>query len=179
MMLAIESVHFMLNKVDKWLQNSVKVDTCKFRLIVSQEFEGSSAQRPSDYFIKMLPINHLVIKITLFNAQLVLKNEQLTNCSEIIKFFGVIVPISRHQFGPHYDLLASVSNFNCIAAPNFGAVMGRNRFEILQVYTRFGDNWNTEEDGPSNRWGSFDDFVIAINWNSAMYTVPSELIWIY
>ena len=121
-------------------------------------------------------MNHLENIVRLTNAQLVLKSKHVTNGSEIIKFFGIIVLMSRHQFGARRDLWAFFSKFKYISAPNFGAIMSRHDFETLRACIRFCENGNLDDDGSPSRWALVDDFVTAINRHRAMYVNPPELI---
>ena len=121
-------------------------------------------------------MHHLESIVTLTNSQLAMSTKQQTNESEILKFFGILVLMSRHQFGPRRDLWLSVSKFKYISAPNFGVIMPRHRFETLRSCIRFSDNGNMDDDGSPNRWSLVDDFVTAINRHRSMFVNPSELV---
>ncbi len=110
------------------------------------------------------------------NSQLAINIKQQTNRLEILKFFGILVLISRHQFGTRRDFWLSVSKFKYISAPKFGVIMPRHRFETLRSCIRFSDNVNMGDDGFQNRWSLVDYFVTAINRHCSMYVNPTELI---
>ncbi len=140
------------------------------------ENESIAGLTPYDYFTWMFPMHHLEHIVTLTNAQLVYHQKSVTNGSEILKFFGTIVLMSRFEFGPRRDLWNSVSKNKYISAPNFGQIMPYHRFESLRTCIRFSNNGLRDDDGAPNRWGLVDDFVRAINMHREMYVSPSEVI---
>ncbi len=87
------------------------------------ENQSRNGLRPYDYFTWMFPIHHLESIVTLSNPQLAMNTTQQTNGSEILKFFGILVLMSRHQFGPRRGLWLSVGKFKYISAPNFVVIM--------------------------------------------------------
>lgn len=140
------------------------------------ENHGSNGKTPLDYFTWMFPMSHLGKIVTMTNLNLVKNGRPVTSTSEILRFFGVIVLMSRYEFGSRRDLWATSTGNKYIPAPNFGQIMPFHRFQMIRSQIRFSDNGNHEDDGEANRWGLVDDFVAAINEHREMYVTPSELI---
>lgn len=131
---------------------------------------------PYDYFTWMFPMSHIAKIVTLTNINLLKDRCAVTDASEILRFIGVLVLMSRFEYGPRADLWKTTSENKYIPAPNFGRFMTQYRFTKLRSSIRFSDNGNQENDGGINRWGLVDDFVSAINFHRELFVTPSELI---
>lgn len=140
------------------------------------ENQGSNGMTPYDYFTWMFPMSHLAKIVTMTNANLILNNKGVTDASEILRFFGIIILMSRFEFGPRRDLWETKSDNKYIPATNFALFMKHHRFETLRANIRFSNNGSNVDDGMPNRWALVDDFVTAINRHREMFVTPSDLI---
>lgn len=140
------------------------------------ENQGTNGFTPFTYFTWMFPMSHLGSIVTLTNVNLNRNGKLATTASEILRFMGVIVLMSRYEFGRRRDLWATSSDNKYIPAPNFGKIMAQHRFHTLRANIRFSDAGSTDDDGEANRWGLVDDFVKAINQHREFFVTPSDLI---
>ena len=140
------------------------------------ENQGIHSLSPFDYFQWMFPMSHLSTIVMLTNRELSRFDKQPTNVSEVLKFIGVLVLMSRYEFGPRRNLWATSSSYKYLPAPNFTRIMPSHRFETLRCCIRFSASADIGESDDSNRWSLVDDFVKAINDHREMYVTPSDLI---
>lgn len=140
------------------------------------EDQGIRDMTPIDYFQWMFPMSHLGTIVILTNQELIARDKQPTTATEILRFFGVLVLMSRYEFGPRRGLWSTTSTYKYMAAPNFTRIMPSHRFETLRSCLRFSSAGGTRDSENCNRWALVDDFVKAINQHREMFVTPSELI---
>ena len=78
------------------------VRTCAGDII--REGGGVSTNKPVFYFMTMFPHKHLSQIVALTNICFLAKNERLTTPGEVIKFFGILLLMSRWELGSRRDL---------------------------------------------------------------------------
>ena len=139
------------------------------------ENQGVSGLTPYDYFTWMFPMSHLPTIVTQTNMNLARYSKALTTPDEILRFFGVLVLMTRYEYGDRRNLWKTTSTNKYLAAPNFTRIMPRHRFESLRLCIRFSVCPQSDDDGV-NRWSLVDDFVSAINEHREMFVTPSDLI---
>jgi Transposase IS4 len=131
-------------------------------------------------FLLMFPPNYLVEIVNLTNQQLTIASEKTTTKGEIVKFFGVILLITRFEFNSRSDLWSSKPINKYIPSPDFGKTgMPRKRFDTLWRYIRWSDQPKDRPDDMSSeqyRWLLVDGFVDAFNKYRSETFSPSESI---
>ena len=141
------------------------------------ENQGATGLTPYNYFSWMFPMSHLRTFVDQINLKLARHAKQVTSSSEILNFFGVLVLMTRYEYGDRHNLWSTTSSSKYVTAPNFTRIMPRHRFESLGQCIRFsvcplGDTEDT------NRWNLVDDFVTTINEHRQMFVTPSDYIYV-
>ena len=88
-----------------------------------------------------------------------------TTAGEIVKFFGVMLLVTRFEFGSRASLWSNVTTNKYIPAPSFGITgMPRKQFDNLWMCIRFSEH-NRPSDMTSEQycWRLVDDFVKNFN----------------
>ena len=97
-------------------------------IVEGQEYR----ERPLlDYFLWMFPLEHLNVITTLTSINLERRGRKGTTPGEILKFFGVLVLLTRFEFSRRRDLWRTTSRTQYIPAACFGKAMARDRFEKI------------------------------------------------
>ena len=90
---------------------------------------------------------------------------------EIFKFFGVMLLVTRFEFGSWASFWSNTSTNKYIPAPSFGLTgMPRKRLDDLWMCIRFSDqprNHPSEMTSEQYRWRLVDDFVKNFNEHQA------------
>lgn len=96
--------------------------------------------------------------------------------TEILKYFCVLILMSRLQFSNRRYLWAAKEIGKYIPAPNFGLIMISNRFEQLRENIRFNFQQNSEQTSEDSvsRWKLVYDFFYFINKHSEKHVFLSE-----
>ena len=139
------------------------------------ENQGATGLTPYDFFMWMFPVSHLQKIVSMTNTNLEVQGKQPTSCGEILRFFGLLIMMTRHEYGNRRNLWNTTNKYKYIAAPNFTRIMPRHRFESLRHCIRFSSCPEGDGDG-TNRWSLVDDFVTAINEHKQMFVTPSDLL---
>jgi hypothetical protein len=85
-----------------------------------------------DYFMLMFAPSELTLINTLTSEQLVKDNEKSTTKGEILKFFGLLIPITRFDFTQRSSLWSNVAPSKYIPAPALGKTgMSRDQFDSI------------------------------------------------
>ena len=115
-----------------------------------------------DYFLSMFPPEALTVIVNETNKQLRSKRIRETTAGEIIIFFGVMILMSRYEFGERRGLWSSEPSFKYMPAPNFGRTgMSRHRYEEIWSCIRFSFQPQERPPGTSHerwRWMLVEDF---------------------
>jgi hypothetical protein len=114
------------------------------------------------------------------NVQLIIINKHTTTRKELFKVFGILILITKHEFGSRGDLWNESPPSKYEGAPRFGRTgMSKNRFEDLIRCFRWSEQPPVRpEDMTSEhyRWLLVDDFVEAFNSHRETNFVPSDRI---
>jgi len=131
-------------------------------------------------FMAMFPKTQLLWKVDRLNAQLATHDKGATAARELLKWFGVLMLVTRFEFGNRADLWSETSRCKCIPGPSFGKT-GRSR-------QRWGDLWRFMEwshqpfprpqtmSSEHWRWSFIQDFVNRINEHQVAHFQPSDII---
>ena len=85
-----------------------------------ENYEKSQDWTRYDAFMHMFPRLHLMTIVRKTNIQLQTKQEKMTTTEEIIKLFGVLILITRFEFGSRASLWSPVQAFKYIPSASFG-----------------------------------------------------------
>ena len=96
-------------------------------------------------------MSHIPIIVSLTNIELAKRDKPRTNASELLRFFGVLVLMSRFEFGPRRNLWETSTTYKYISAPNFSRIMPNHRFELLRCCLRFSSSGGYGDSDDSNR----------------------------
>jgi Transposase IS4 len=100
---------------------------------------------------------------------------------ELLKFFGVLILITRFEFSNRRDLWSPKSNNWFIPTPAIGMTtrMSKHQFDILLTNMTFSNQPETRPKGMSlekYQWRSVDDFVQEFNKHQHACFFPLEMI---
>ena len=140
------------------------------------ENQGATGLTPFDYFTWMFPMGHLGAIVDLTNVNLGRLCKSMTSSQEILRFFGILVLMTRYEYGNRRNLWTTTVTNKYIAAPSFARIMPHHRFKTLRHCIRFSHCPHSDDDDRVNRWSLVDDFVVAINQHREMFVRPSDLI---
>lgn len=138
-------------------------------------------RKAAEYFYGMFPMGHLPKIVALTNVELLANHFRETTAGEILRFFGVLILISRFEFGDtRRNLWKKEADSKYIPAPNLGRAMSRRRFEEVFKCIRYsaqpiglhGSGLSSAE----YRWALMNDFLRAINEHRERTVTPSETI---
>lgn len=125
-------------------------------------------------------MRHLPSIVALTNAELVKISQAVTTSQEVLKFFGVLILITRFEFTTRASLWSSVATSKYLPAPALNKTqMSRNRFDHLLRCIRFSEQPSVRPEGMSSerwRWKLVDDFVDAFNLHRQQKFTPSDRI---
>ena len=123
----------------------------------------------------MFPPKQLIDMVELTNTELTKLELNKTNCSEMLKFFGVVLLISKFEFTSRASLWSSVAPSKYQPAPHFGLTeMSKHRFDDLFRAVRWSNQPPAPGDAESSeqyRWKLVDDFVTNFNGHRAITSV--------
>jgi hypothetical protein len=133
-----------------------------------------------DYFLLMFPPDQLATIVTLTSENLLLKTKTPTTPGEVLKFFGVLILVTRFEFSSRASLWSNTAPSKYQPAPSFGKTgMSRHRFDSIMSAICFSrqppvrpDHMSTE----AYRWLLVDGFVDEINSYREKNFSPSDLI---
>ena len=120
-----------------------------------------------EYFLMLFPPQQLQLILQLTNNELAIARKNYTMAGEIVKFFGVMLLVTRFEFGSRASLWSNVTTNKYIPAPSFGLTgMPRKRFDDLWMCIRFSEqppNRPSDMTSEQYRWRLVDDFVKNFN----------------
>ena len=94
-----------------------------------------------EYFLMLFPPEQLQLILQLTNNKLAMARKNYTMAGEIVKFFGVMLLVTRFEFGSRASLWSNVTTNKYIPAPSFGLTgMLWKRFNNLWMCIRFRNN---------------------------------------
>ena len=133
-----------------------------------------------EYFLMLFPPEQLQLILQLTNNKLAIARKNYTTAGEIVKFFGVMLLVTRFEFGSRASLWSNTSTNKYIPAPSFGLTgMPRKRFNDLWMCIRFSDqpcNRPSEVTSEQYRWRLVDDFVKNFNKHGVQNFFPLDEI---
>ena len=93
-----------------------------------------------EYFLILLPPQQLQLILQLTNNELAIARKNYTTAGEIVKFFGVMLLVTRFEFGSRASLWSNMTTNKYIPAPSFGLTgMPRKRFDNLLMCIWFSE----------------------------------------
>ena len=111
----------------------------------------------------LFPPEQLQPILQLTNNELAMAKKNYTTAGEIVKFFGVMLLVTRFEFGSRASLWSNMSTNKYIPAPSFDLTgMPRKQFNDLWMCIRFSDqprNHPSEMTSEQYRWRLVDDFI--------------------
>jgi Transposase IS4 len=132
---------------------------------------------PLDYFLAAFPPTTLKQILTLTNKSLRKNGGKEIELGELLRFFGVILLITKFDFGRRRELWNTVSSFKYVPSPQFGIRTGmcRNRWMNL-VYSAQPEERPADMSSVTYRWMLVNDFVDDFNCHRRTHFRPSELV---
>ena len=135
--------------------------------ICSDEVETTKTHTHVWIFFKLFPPEQLQLILQLTNNELAMARKNYTMAGEIVKFFGVMLLVTRFEFGSQASLWSNTSTNKYIPAPLFGLTgMPQKWFDDLWMCIRFSDqphNHPSEMTSEQYRWRLVDDFIKNFN----------------
>ena len=137
--------------------------------------------RPIDFFMAVFPKKQLSLMVEETSAKLMAAGKPRLTKGELLKWFGVMILITRFEFGERDHLWRTKSSCKYIPAPNFGERTGmtRDRFNDLSRYMVWSKQPSVrppEMSSETYRWLLVQDFVDNINGHRATMFLPGWLI---
>ena len=135
-----------------------------------------------EYILRLFPPEQLQLILQLTNNELAMAmaRKNYTTAGEIVKFFGVMLLVTRFEFGSWASLWSNTSTNNYIPAPSFGLTgMPQKSFNDLWMCIRFSDqphNHPSEMTSEQYLWRLVDDFIKNFNEHRAQNFFPSDEI---
>ena len=120
-----------------------------------------------EYFLMLFPPEQLQLILQLTNNELAMARKNYTTAGEIVKFFGVMLRVTRFEFGSQASLWSNATTNKYIPAPSFGLTgMPWKWFYDLWMCIRFSEqppNRPSDMTSEQYHWRLVDDFVKNFN----------------
>ena len=134
-----------------------------------------------EFFMAVFPKEQLSFIVEKTSDKLVSEGLPKLTKGEMLKFFGILILITRFEFGERASLWSSQSRCKYVPAANLGEKTGmsRDRFTAILRHCVWSHQPSIRPAGMSSeehRWKLVDGFVKRINEHRAHYMVPSWLI---
>ena len=134
-----------------------------------------SGMNPYDCFMWMFPNTYLGKIVEITSHELEQKVRRRTTGGEILRFFGIIILMTRMKFSSRRSLWSRDRISKYVPSPELGKVMNRQRFEDLVQCVTF--SHASERGTPyNNRWTLVNGFLDAINDHMLAQFTPSHMI---
>ncbi|KAI2508605.1 Transposase IS4 [Fragilaria crotonensis] len=135
---------------------------------------------PLEFFLLLFPPKQLSDMVHWTNVELNKASLKETTASEVLKFFGILILMTKFEFTTRSSLWNTTAWSKYRPAPQFGLTgMSKHRFKDLFSSMRWSNQPDAPGEGESSeeyRWKLVDDFVKNFNEHRANYFNPSELI---
>jgi Transposase IS4 len=135
---------------------------------------------PLFYFMAMFPPKELSLIVVETNIQFQNSNLPPTSKGEVLKFFGVLILMTRFEFDSRQRLWLRSRISKYIPAPQLGDTgISRDRFDALWRHIRFSSQPMTRPSHVSSenyRWALVQDLVDKFNEHRQQCFNPSDLI---
>jgi hypothetical protein len=154
-------------------------------LVPGAKTAAISDMTPIDFFLLLMFLSkQLIDMVELTNTKLTKLELNKTNCSEMMKFFGVILLMTKFEFTSWASLWSRVAPSKYQPAPrHFGLTgMSKHRFDDLFRAVRWSNQPSVPGDTKSSekyQWRLVDDFVTNFNNHRANYFSPSDCICVH
>ena len=137
--------------------------------------------RPIDFFMAVFPKKQLSLMVEQTSVLLAMAGKPRLTKGEVLKFFGILILITRFEFGERDNLWRRQSSCKYIPSPNFGerTGMSRDRFNDIFRYMVWSKQPEERPEGMSSetyRWMLVQDFVKHFNGHRASFFSPGWLI---
>jgi len=131
-------------------------------------------------FMSCFPKDQLFWMVRRLNLNLSIAGKKVTTTGELLKWFGVLVLITRFEYGERASLWSPESSCRYLPPPLLGQTgMTRPRFDELTQHMEWSEQPEERPPGLSSetyRWMLVDDFVSRINSHRVQHFSPSHLI---
>ena len=139
---------------------------------------------PLDYFLAVFPkkqLRQMQERTSIALTSATPKPLQPTTIGEILKFFGVLLTITRYEFGLRSSLWTTKGFTRLVPPPNLGEKTGmsRERFDALWRHMVWSEQPKQRPEGMSHeewRWALVQDFVDNFNDHRELFFFPSNLL---
>jgi Transposase IS4 len=130
-----------------------------------------------DYFMAVFPKEQLRMMVEQTSDNLRMNGHPKVTKGELLKWFGILLLVTRFEFGERKELWSTKSRCKYIPAPNFGERTGmtRDRFHTLFRYMVWSVQPPDRPEGMSTeayRWMLVEDFVRNFNEHRASFFSP-------
>ena len=116
-----------------------------------------------EYFLMLFPPQQLQLIIQITNNELAMARKNYTTAGEIVKFFGVMLLVTRFEFGSRASLWSNMTTNKYIPAPSFGLTgMPWKWFDDLWMCIWFSEqppNRPSDMTSEQYHWRLVDDFI--------------------
>ena len=136
------------------------------------------SMKPIDYFLAVFPKAQLKLMVEETSKKLVEAGKPKVTKGEILKWLGILLLITRFEFGDRRDLWSTRPSSKYVPAANLGEKTGmsRDRFETLLRLMVWSVQPPVRPEGMSHeayRWLLVEDFVANFNEHRKQYFSPS------
>ena len=136
---------------------------------------------PLGYFMAVFPKKQLSLMVEETSRKLMLAGKPRLTKGELLKWFGIVILITRFEFGERDHLWRTKSTCKYIPAPNFGERTGmtRDRFNDLFRYMVWSRQPSQRPEGMSSetyRWKLIEDFIDNFNEHRSSLFLPGWLL---
>ena len=130
-----------------------------------------------EFFMALFPKEQLKMMVEKTSEKLQSNGHPKLTKGELLKWFGVLLLITRYEFGERKELWNTEARCKFIPAPNFGERTGmtRDRFHAIFRYMVWSVQPKVRPDGMSSeayRWLLVEDFVENFNQHRASFFSP-------
>lgn len=140
---------------------------------VISDGHAPQGMKPIDFFLYMFPPSHLQKIAEATSARLVRKAHKPTTVAEILRFFGVLVLMTRTEFSDRRSLWGGKGHNSRVQQVDLSPDISRHRFEEIAAHISYSGIVNPAAE---DRWSEVEGFVEAINRHRRIAVTPSETI---
>ena len=143
--------------------------------------DSNKELRPIDFFMAVFPKKQLSMMVEKTSERLVVAGKPRLTKGELLKWFGVLILITRFEFGERDHLWRETSTCKYIPSPSFGQRTGmtRDRFNDIFRYMVWSQQPQERPPGMSSesyRWLLVQDFVDNFNEHRSSFFLPGWLV---
>jgi len=148
----------------------------------TQGFESGTVPKCSelDCFMACFPKTQLVWMLNNLNSSLVANDKKPSAIGELLKWFGVLMLMTRFECGDHSSLWSDQTTCKCMPPPCFGKTgMSRNRFHDMFKCLKWSEQSAERPEDMSHehcRWCLVQDFVDRVNEHRSTHFCPSDIV---